>query len=83
MWDGAEVSLRKPTNSQERDGKKKRRLAPFEMTGLDWGLGRADYFVAARMWFPLRVTAPLKAKTRPVTLAPVVTVLLIFARMLP
>ncbi len=33
--DGAEVSLRKPTLSQERKRKKKRRLAPFEMTG--WG----------------------------------------------
>jgi hypothetical protein len=30
--DGAEVSLRKPTLSQERERKKKRRLAPFEMT---------------------------------------------------
>jgi hypothetical protein len=28
-----DFSLRKPTNSQERVGKKKRRLAPFEMTG--------------------------------------------------
>jgi hypothetical protein len=27
-----DFSLRKPTNSQERVGKKKRRLAPFEMT---------------------------------------------------
>src|SRR5260221_5177648 len=35
------------------------------------------------MWFPLGVTAPVRAKTRPVTLAPVVMVLLIFARMLP
>jgi len=30
--DGEEVSLRKPTLLQERKGKKKRRLAPFEMT---------------------------------------------------
>jgi hypothetical protein len=29
--DGEEVSLRKPTHSQERMRKKKRRLAPFEM----------------------------------------------------
>ena len=35
------------------------------------------------MRFPLSVTAPVRAKTRPVTLAPVVTVSLIFARMLP
>ena len=43
----------------------------------------AIYFDAARMRFPLSVTAPVRAKTRPVTLAPVVTVPLIFARMLP
>jgi len=43
----------------------------------------AVYFEAARMRFPLSVTAPVRAKTRPVTLAPVVTVPLIFARMLP
>src|SRR6266446_8675686 len=43
----------------------------------------AAYFDAARMRFPLSVTAPVRAKTRPVTLAPVVTVSLIFARMLP
>jgi hypothetical protein len=30
--DGAEVSLRQPTASQEPGGMKKRRLAPFEMT---------------------------------------------------
>ncbi len=35
------------------------------------------------MWLPLSVTAPVRANTRPVTLAPVVTVSLIFARMLP
>ena len=34
MSDGAEFSLRKPTTSQERSGKKKRRLAAFEMTGV-------------------------------------------------
>jgi hypothetical protein len=28
-----DFSLRKPTGSRERAGKKKRRLAPFEMTG--------------------------------------------------
>ncbi len=31
--DDAEVSLRRPTASQERYGRKKRRPAPFEMTG--------------------------------------------------
>ena len=41
------------------------------------------YFDAARIRFPLSVTAPVSAKTRPVTLAPVVTVSLMFARMLP
>jgi hypothetical protein len=41
------------------------------------------YFDAARIRFPLSVTAPVSAKTRPVTLAPVLTVSLIFARMLP
>jgi hypothetical protein len=30
---GAEVSLRRPTLSQDRKRKKIRRLAPFEMTG--------------------------------------------------
>jgi hypothetical protein len=30
--DGEEVSLRRPTASQERSGKKERRPAPFEMT---------------------------------------------------
>ena len=45
--------------------------------------GLAAYFEAARIRFPLRVTAPVSAKTRPVTLAPVVTVSLVFARMLP
>lgn len=29
---GAEVSLRRPTIPQERDGEKRRRPAPFEMT---------------------------------------------------
>ncbi len=29
---GQRFSLRKPTTSQERSGKKRRRLAPFEMT---------------------------------------------------
>src|SRR6266446_1985693 len=47
------------------------------------GTWLAVYFDAARMRFPLRVTAPVRAKTRPVTLAPVVMVSLIFARMLP
>jgi hypothetical protein len=37
VGDGAEVSLREPTHSQERMRKKKRRLAPFEMTV--WGTG--------------------------------------------
>jgi hypothetical protein len=32
-----DFSLRKPTDSQERIGKKKGRLAPFEMTV--WGVG--------------------------------------------
>jgi len=31
---------------------------------------RAVYFDAARIRFPLSVTAPVRAKTRPVTLAP-------------
>ena len=44
------------------------------------GVGLAVYFDAARIRFPLSVTAPVSAKTRPVTLAPVVTVSLIFAR---
>jgi hypothetical protein len=44
---------------------------------------RAVYFDTERTRFPLSVTAPVRAKTRPVTLAPVVTVSLIFARMLP
>jgi len=47
------------------------------------GTWLAVYFDAARMRFPLRVTVPVRAKTRPVTLAPVVMVSLIFARMLP
>jgi hypothetical protein len=33
-----DFSLRKPTTSQERSGKKKRRLAPFEMT-VWWRVG--------------------------------------------
>jgi len=41
------------------------------------------YFDAARIRFPLSVTEPVNAKTRPLTLAPVVTVSLINARMLP
>jgi hypothetical protein len=36
-----DFSLRKPTTSQERSGKKKRRLAPFEMT-VWWGLAGSE-----------------------------------------
>ncbi|SRR5260370_6423786 len=35
-----DFSLRRPTASQERSGKKKRRPAPFEMTGGGDGAGR-------------------------------------------
>ncbi len=45
--------------------------------------GLLAYFDAARIRLPLCVTAPVSAKTRPVTLTPVVTVSLIFARMDP
>jgi len=45
--------------------------------------GLLAYFDAARIRLPLIVTAPVSAKTRPVTLTPVVTVSLMFARMLP
>src|SRR6266849_5769801 len=38
------------------------------------------YFDAARIRFPLSVTPPVSAKTRPVTLQPVVTVSLMSAR---
>src|ERR1700722_5251806 len=44
---------------------------------------RLVYFDAARIRFPLSVTEPVNAKTRPLTLAPVVTVSLIIASMLP
>jgi len=46
--DGAEVSLRKPTLSQERKGKKKRRLAPFEMTVWGWTVGKKDSVCCVR-----------------------------------
>jgi hypothetical protein len=45
--------------------------------------GLPVYFDAARIRFPLSVTEPVSAKTRPVILAPVVTVSLMNARMLP
>lgn len=41
------------------------------------------YLDAARIRFPLSVTPPVSAKTRPVTLAPVLMVSLIFASMFP
>jgi len=43
----------------------------------------AVYFDAALIRLPLSVTAPVSAKTRPVTLVPVVMVSLMLARMLP